>query len=214
MRGVSSFELRAVLFRLTKWAVRVIDGYGPGWVRIEATAGQRPRLAALLNVHAPIRNPGPRASHARRDGSEARDTQRDPHDRPPPRETAGETPAPCGGDAHAPTLARTGDATCIATHLRHATRLPFRPRDDAVHVDGRRPPNAGIRYPSTRVSKHVLRSTASKDTSGAILGAVTGILILSAVLALGGVVVWIVLLLWAAREDGRDQDRRDELRGH
>ena len=24
------------------------------------------------------------------------------------------------------------------------------------------------------------------------------------------VVVWIVLLLWAAREDGRDQERRDE----
>jgi hypothetical protein len=39
-----------------------------------------------------------------------------------------------------------------------------------------------------------------------------GILILSAVLALGGVVVWIVLLLWAAREDGRDQERRDALR--
>jgi hypothetical protein len=43
---------------------------------------------------------------------------------------------------------------------------------------------------------------------------VTGILILSAVLALGGVVVWIVLLLWAAREDGRDQERRDQLRDH
>jgi len=39
-----------------------------------------------------------------------------------------------------------------------------------------------------------------------------GILILSAVLALGGVVVWISLLLWAAREDGRDQERRDQLR--
>jgi len=39
-----------------------------------------------------------------------------------------------------------------------------------------------------------------------------GILILSAVLALGGVVVWIALLLWAAREDGRDQERRDRLR--
>jgi len=38
------------------------------------------------------------------------------------------------------------------------------------------------------------------------------ILIVSAVLALGGVVVWIVLLLWAAREDGRDQERRDALR--
>jgi len=42
----------------------------------------------------------------------------------------------------------------------------------------------------------------------------TGSLILSAVLALGGVVVWIVLLLWAAREDGRDQERRDQLRDH
>jgi hypothetical protein len=40
----------------------------------------------------------------------------------------------------------------------------------------------------------------------------SGILIVSAVLALGGVVVWIVLLLWAAREDGRDQERRDAAR--
>jgi len=39
-----------------------------------------------------------------------------------------------------------------------------------------------------------------------------GILILSAVLALGGAVVWIALLLGAAREDGRDQERRDQLR--
>ena len=39
-----------------------------------------------------------------------------------------------------------------------------------------------------------------------------GILILSAVLALGGAVVWIALLLWAAREDGRDQERRDQTR--
>lgn len=42
----------------------------------------------------------------------------------------------------------------------------------------------------------------------------TGILILSAALAVGGVVLWVVLRLWAAREDGRDQERRDELRGH
>jgi cytoskeletal protein RodZ len=41
----------------------------------------------------------------------------------------------------------------------------------------------------------------------------TGILILSAVLGVVGALVWIVLLLWAAREDGRDQERRDELRG-
>jgi hypothetical protein len=40
----------------------------------------------------------------------------------------------------------------------------------------------------------------------------SGVLIVSAVLALGGVVVWIVLLLWAAREDGRDQERRDRVR--
>ncbi|HET6602085.1 MAG TPA: hypothetical protein VFG57_08975 [Gaiella sp.] len=39
-----------------------------------------------------------------------------------------------------------------------------------------------------------------------------GILIVSAVLALGGAVVWIALLLWAAREDGRDQERREQLR--
>ena len=39
-----------------------------------------------------------------------------------------------------------------------------------------------------------------------------GILIVSAVLALGGVVVWIALLLWAAREDGRAQERREQLR--
>ena len=35
------------------------------------------------------------------------------------------------------------------------------------------------------------------------------VLIFSAVVALLGVVVWIVLLLWAAREDGRDQEQRD-----
>ena len=40
----------------------------------------------------------------------------------------------------------------------------------------------------------------------------TGILILSAVLGVVGALVWIVLLLWAAREDGRDQERRDGLR--
>ena len=40
----------------------------------------------------------------------------------------------------------------------------------------------------------------------------TAILILSALVTLGGVVVWIALLLWAAREDGRDQKRRDQTR--
>jgi hypothetical protein len=34
-------------------------------------------------------------------------------------------------------------------------------------------------------------------------------LALSAVVGLLGVVVWIALLVWAAREDGRDQERRD-----
>jgi hypothetical protein len=43
---------------------------------------------------------------------------------------------------------------------------------------------------------------------------VTEVLVFSTVVALLGIVVWIVLLLWAAREDGRDQERRDELRGH
>ena len=42
----------------------------------------------------------------------------------------------------------------------------------------------------------------------------TEVLVLSAVLGLVGAAVWIALLLWAAREDGRDQERRDELRGH
>jgi hypothetical protein len=36
-----------------------------------------------------------------------------------------------------------------------------------------------------------------------------GVLILSAVISLLAVVVWLGLLLWAAREDGRDQRRRD-----
>ena len=40
-------------------------------------------------------------------------------------------------------------------------------------------------------------------------GPVTEVLVFSTVVALVGVVVWIVLLLWAAREDGRDQERRD-----
>jgi hypothetical protein len=35
------------------------------------------------------------------------------------------------------------------------------------------------------------------------------VLIVSAVVSLMGVVVWIGLLLWAAREDGRDQRERD-----
>ena len=39
--------------------------------------------------------------------------------------------------------------------------------------------------------------------------AVREALAISAVVGLLGVVAWIVLLLWAAREDGRDQERRD-----
>jgi hypothetical protein len=35
------------------------------------------------------------------------------------------------------------------------------------------------------------------------------VLIVSTVLSLAGVVAYIGLLLWAAREDGRDQRRRD-----
>lgn len=35
------------------------------------------------------------------------------------------------------------------------------------------------------------------------------VLIVSALLSLLAVAVWIGLLLWAAREDGRDQRRRD-----
>ena len=43
--------------------------------------------------------------------------------------------------------------------------------------------------------------------SGIILGAIV------AALSLGGAAVWIVLLLWAAREDGRDQKAYDERYG-
>jgi hypothetical protein len=39
------------------------------------------------------------------------------------------------------------------------------------------------------------------------------ILIVSSVLSLAGVLVYIGLLLWAAREDGRDQRRRDRRLG-
>ena len=35
------------------------------------------------------------------------------------------------------------------------------------------------------------------------------VLVVSAFLSLMGVVVWIGLLVWAAREDGRDQRRRE-----
>ncbi|HEY7344108.1 MAG TPA: hypothetical protein VH620_01005 [Gaiella sp.] len=35
------------------------------------------------------------------------------------------------------------------------------------------------------------------------------VLAISALIGLVTIVVWIVLLLWAAREDGRDQERRD-----
>lgn len=39
------------------------------------------------------------------------------------------------------------------------------------------------------------------------------IVIISAALSLAGTFVYLVLLLWAAREDGRDQQRREWLRG-
>jgi hypothetical protein len=39
------------------------------------------------------------------------------------------------------------------------------------------------------------------------------IVVASVVLSLAGVLVYLALLLWAAREDGRDQQRRDWLRG-
>ena len=39
------------------------------------------------------------------------------------------------------------------------------------------------------------------------------ILIVSAALSLAGTLVYLALLLWAAREDGRDQQRREWLRG-
>ena len=39
------------------------------------------------------------------------------------------------------------------------------------------------------------------------------ILIISAALSLAGALVYLALLLWAAREDGRDQQRREWLRG-
>ena len=35
------------------------------------------------------------------------------------------------------------------------------------------------------------------------------VLVVSAILSLAGVVAYIGLLLWAAREDGRDQQRRN-----
>jgi hypothetical protein len=38
------------------------------------------------------------------------------------------------------------------------------------------------------------------------------VLVVSALVSLLGVVVWIGLLLWAAREDGRDQAERDRRR--
>jgi len=40
----------------------------------------------------------------------------------------------------------------------------------------------------------------------------TGVVIASAVLSLLAVAIWLGLLLWAAREDGRDQQRRDRRR--
>lgn len=36
------------------------------------------------------------------------------------------------------------------------------------------------------------------------------VVLVGGLLSLVGVLVWIGLLLWAAREDGRDQRRRDE----
>ena len=42
----------------------------------------------------------------------------------------------------------------------------------------------------------------------------TAILVFSTVVAMIGIVAWIVFLLWAAREDGRDQERRDQALQH
>jgi hypothetical protein len=40
------------------------------------------------------------------------------------------------------------------------------------------------------------------------------VLAISAAIGLLTILVWLALLLWAAREDGRDQERRDrDLRG-
>jgi len=39
------------------------------------------------------------------------------------------------------------------------------------------------------------------------------VLVLSAVLTLAGAVVFLALMFWAAREDGRDQRRRDAAAG-
>ena len=79
------------------------------------------------------------------------------------------------------------------------------------HADDPKP----LLYPGPPASKHrAACDDGFHGRSGGILTVMTGFLILSAVLALGGVVVWIVLLLWAAREDGRDQERRDRLRDH
>lgn len=46
-------------------------------------------------------------------------------------------------------------------------------------------------------------------------GSVTAIVIgaIVAVLSVGGAAVWIAMLLWAAREDGRDQKAYDERYG-
>ena len=39
------------------------------------------------------------------------------------------------------------------------------------------------------------------------------VLIVSAILSLAGVLAYLGLLLWAAREDGRDQERRNRRLG-
>lgn len=62
-----------------------------------------------------------------------------------------------------------------------------------------------------------LIGTPSPRLTAARIGndpSVEAALIVSVFVGLGSVIVYIAMLLWAAREDGRDQRRRDRQLGH
>ncbi len=60
------------------------------------------------------------------------------------------------------------------------------------------------RHPTHRTTAPPFVASGSWNTRG-----MRDVLAISALIGLVTIVVWIVLLLWAAREDGRDQERRD-----
>ncbi len=67
--------------------------------------------------------------------------------------------------------------------------------------------------PGAELAQGSLALTRFRRTTPGNTRVVQELLIISAALSLVAVLVYLALLLWAAREDGRDQARRNYLRG-